>query len=270
MRRLVDTHAHLDRADFDADRAELLARARAAGVAAIVLPAIAPDGWDALLALAAAEPGIVPGLGLHPQAVPSLDPAQDEACLARLEALLRAHPKAVVGECGLDGPAAKLHPWGALERQARLLEAQLSLARRLHRPALLHVFRAHGEALRLLEASGPLPAGGVLHSFSGSAELVPRYARLGLHFSFTGPVTFPASTRVHAAACAVPEELLLLESDAPDQPPLERRGLRNEPANLTFVLHALARLRAVDPDALAAATTRNAVRLFGLAALELR
>lgn len=268
MLRLVDTHAHLDRPEFDADRAEVLARARAAGVGRIVLPAIAPEGWEALLALA--SDAIVPGLGLHPQALPSLDPAGDDAALARLQALLRAHPGAVVGECGLDGPAAKLHAWGALDRQARLLQAQLELARALHRPVLLHVFRAQGEALRLLEAFGPLPAGGVLHSYSGSAELVPRWAKLGLRFSFTGPVTFPASSRVHAAARAVPEELLLLETDAPDQPPLERRATRNEPANLPFVLQALARLRGVTPEALAVATTRNAARLFGLPAEEPR
>jgi TatD DNase family protein len=128
---------------------------------------------------------------------------------------------------------------------------------------LLHVFRCQGEALRVLERFGRLPAGGVLHSYSGSAELVKRWSRLDLHFSFTGPVTFERSRRVHEAARAVAPDRLLLESDAPDQPPCGHRGERNEPGFLPEVAQALAELLGEGAEELASRTTLNARRLFG-------
>jgi TatD DNase family protein len=301
---LVDTHCHLDQPVFDRDREEVLARAAAAGVGALVIPAIGPDRWEGLLALAdrgarggdsapagggaGATPGLADpedsppagrasavlsrprlavGLGVHPQLLPELDPAGDGERLDRLDRLLATGVAVAVGECGLDGPAAELSAWGSLERQSRLLEGQLELARAHRLPVLLHVFRAQEAAVRLLERFGPLPAGGVLHSYSGSHELVKRWRKRGLHFSFTGPVTYPHSTRVHAAVREVPEELLLVESDAPDQPPVRYRGERNEPAHLPHVVEALAGIRGVTPERVAEVTTENARRLFGLGEL---
>jgi len=260
---LVDTHCHLDRPEFDADREAAIARARAAGVAHVVVPAIGPDRWEDLLALVAGSGGFLScGLGIHPQEIPALDPADDDRAIRRLGELLEAGGAVAVGECGLDAPTAG-RPGGEMERQIRLLEAQLALARDLHLPVLLHVFRCQGEAVRVLERFGRLPAGGVLHSYSGSSELVKRWSRLDLCFSFTGPVTWAGSVRVHEAARAVPTDRLLLESDAPDQPPTTRRGMRNEPAWLPEVAQALARVRGEDPEELAARTTLNARRLFG-------
>lgn len=263
---LVDTHCHLDQPAFDRDRGEVLVRAAAAGVGTLVIPAIDPRRWDALLALAreARSPRLVVGLGVHPQLLPELDPAGDRAILDRLDQFLAVPGAVAVGECGLDGPSAERSAWGSFERQTRLLEGQLEVARAHRRPVLLHVFRAQEAAVRLLKRFGPLPAGGVLHSYSGGRELVRRWRKLGLHFSFTGPVTYTGSTRIHAAAREVPEELLLVESDAPDQPPVQHRGERNEPARLPLVIEALARLRGVTPDRIAELTARNAVRLFGL------
>lgn len=265
---LVDTHCHLDQPVFDRDRDEVLAQAAAAGVATVVVPAIGPDRWDGLLALAreAPAPRLLVGLGVHPQLLPELDPAGDGALLARLDRLLAAGGARAVGECGLDGPSAELSAWGSLERQGRLLEGQLELARAHRLPVLLHVFRAQEAAVRLLERFGPLPAGGVLHSYSGSHELVKRWRKLGFHFSFTGPVTYPGSTRIHAAAREVPDALLLVESDAPDQPPSRHRGERNEPARLPLVVEALAALRGETSARLGELTTANAHRLFGIGA----
>ncbi|WP_373048901.1 TatD family hydrolase [Vulgatibacter sp.] len=259
---LFDTHCHLDRPEFDADRDALLTRARAAGVGHVLVPAIGPAWWDGLLALVEQGGGHLScGLGIHPQEIPTLDPADDDRSIRRLGDLLEAGHAVAVGECGLDAPTAE--NGGSMERQVRLLEAQLGLARDLELPVILHVFRCQGEAVRVLERFGKLPAGGVLHSYSGSAELVKRWSRLDLHFSFTGPVTFERSRRIHEAARAVPADRLLLESDAPDQPPAGHRGERNEPAFLPEVARALAALRGEDAEELAARTTLNARRLFG-------
>lgn len=260
---LVDTHCHIDRPEFDLDRDEVLARARAAGVERVIVPAIGPGWWDGLLSIVEARADLLScGLGIHPQEIPALDPADDAKAIQRLGELLQAGRAVAVGECGLDAPTAA-QPGGGMERQVRLFEAQLGLARDLRLPVLLHVFRCQGEAVRVLERFGKLPAGGVLHSYSGSAELVKRWSRLDLHFSFTGPVTFERSRRIHEAARAVPPDRLLVESDAPDQPPSTRRGERNEPGFLPEVARALAVVRGEDAEELAARTTLNARRLFG-------
>jgi TatD DNase family protein len=259
---MIDTHCHLDGAAFDADRAEVLARARSAGVTELVVPAVGPDGWGPLAALAAASPGVHFGLGIHPQLVPELDPAHDDRLLADLEAALGRGGAIAVGECGLDGPS--VDAGAPLGRQLALLRGQLALARRFRLPAILHVLRAHDAALAVLREE-PLPAGGVLHSWSGSAEQVAPFAALGLHFSFAGPITYERARKPAAAARAVPPDRLLLETDAPDQTPRPLRG-RNEPSHLPLVAGALASAIGTTVEELDARTTRNARALFRLGA----
>jgi TatD DNase family protein len=257
---VIDTHCHLDGPAFDGDRPEVLARARAAGVTDVVVPAIGPDGWAALRALSAANPGVHFGLGVHPQLVPELDPRHDDRLLADLEAALARGGAVAVGECGLDGPAAEA---GApLDRQAALLRGQLGLARRFRLPVVLHVLRAHDAALRVLREE-PLLHGGVLHSWSGSADQVGPFAALGLHFSFAGPVTYERARKPAAAARAVPPDRLLVETDAPDQTPRPQRG-RNEPALLPLVVAAVAGAVGVGAEELGTRTAANARALFRL------
>ena len=258
---MIDSHCHLDGSAFDDDRAEVLARARAAGVTDLVVPAVEPGGWEALVALAGATPGVHAALGIHPQALPDLPPSEDDRHLADLEALLRRGGVVAVGECGLDGPTAAA---GApMDRQRAVLRGHLAIARRLGLPVILHSLRAHAEMRAELLRDG-LPSGGVLHSFSGSAEQVPELASLGLHFSFAGPVTFPEARRSVAAARAVPAGRLLAETDAPDQTPHPVRGSRNEPARLPLVVEGLARARGETPEAVGRLTAENARRLFRL------
>jgi len=259
---VIDTHCHLDRAEFDPDRDEALRRARAAGVTDVVVPAVGPDGWEALRALAAATPGIHFGLGIHPQLLPELAPEGDGARLVALEEALGRGGAVCVGECGLDGPSAEA---GApMDRQVAVLRGHLRLARRLLLPVSLHCLRAHDALLALL-AEEPLPAGGVLHSFSGSVDQVRAYARFGLHYAFAGPVTYERARKPLEAARAVPRERLLLETDAPDQTPRPRRG-RNEPAHLPLVAAAVAAAIGATADEVDALTTANARALFGLSA----
>jgi TatD DNase family protein len=259
---VIDTHCHLDKPEFDADREAVLARARAAGVEALVVPAIGPDSWAPLAAWSRAAAGVHIGLGVHPQLLPELDPHGDDRRLADLELALARGGAVGVGECGLDGPSVEA---GApLDRQVAVLRAQLGLARRHRLPVMLHCLRAHDALLALLREE-PLPAGGVLHSYSGSAEQVAPYAALGLHFAFAGPVTYERARRPLAAARAVPRDRLLLETDAPDQTPRPRRG-RNEPAFLPAIAEALAGAVGLTLGELDALTTANARRLFRLAA----
>jgi len=254
--RVIDTHCHLDVPAFDADRDEVLARAAAAGVTGIVVPAIRPRTWQALVALGRAHPVLRVALGIHPQIVPELGP--DEVLDA--DAIARAIEDAgacAVGECGLDGAT------GQRELQEQLLRAHIRAARATRRPLVLHVLRAHDAAPRILREERADEVGGVMHSYSGGAELVEVYRDLGMCFSFAGPVTYANARKPVEAARAVPGELLLAETDAPDQAPLAHRGGRSEPAYVVEVIAGLAAACGVSVEEMAARTKNNACRLFG-------
>lgn len=258
---MIDTHCHLDAPAFDADREAVLVRARAAGVTDLVVPAVDPGGWARLVAFGASHPGVHVALGIHPQALPGMAPADDDRHLADLESLLARGGAVAVGECGLDGPS--VGEGAPLDRQRAVLRGHLAIARKLGLPVLLHSLRAHEAMLEELTRDG-VPAGGVLHSFSGSAEQVPPFAALGLHFSFAGPVTYEGARKPVAAARAVAADRLLLETDAPDQSPHPRRGGRNEPAHLAFVLGAVALAVGTSPGEIDRLTSGNARRLLRL------
>jgi TatD DNase family protein len=250
---VIDTHCHLDVPAFDADRSEVLARARAAGVTGIVVPAIRPRTWPALVALGRAHGELRIALGIHPQVVPDLEPGErlDADAIARAVADAGA---CAVGECGLDGATGKR------ELQEQLLRAHVRAARAVGKPLVIHVLRAHDTAARILREERAFEVGGVMHSYSGGAELVAVYRDLGLHFSFAGPVTYPNARKPIEAARIIPDELLLAETDAPDQ---SSRGGRSEPAYVADVIAALATARRTPPEAIAALTTANARRVFG-------
>jgi TatD DNase family protein len=153
------------------------------------------------------------------------------------------------------------HRWATLERQVAVLRGHLRLAHKHALPVMLHCLRAHDALLGLL-AEEPLPAGGVLHSYSGSADQVRAYAAFGLHFSFAGPLTYERARKPVLAARAVPRDRLLIETDAPDQTPRPHRG-RNEPAFLAEIAAALAMALGTIAAEVDALTTENARRLFG-------
>jgi TatD DNase family protein len=259
---LIDTHCHLDLGAFDADRDATITRATAAGVTGMLVPAVRPRTWAALGALAAkhAAVGLRCAIGIHPQVVPELDEHEANATdidrlaerIAREAAALGA---VAIGECGLDGPT------GEMERQEAIFRAHVRAARATKLPLVIHVLKAHDAAPRILreEKAGP----GVLHSYSGGADLVGVYLDLGMMFSFAGPVTYANARRPVEAAKAIPAELLLAETDAPDQAPEGHRGGRSEPAFVAAVIAGLARARGVSTDEMTALTTENARRLFG-------
>jgi TatD DNase family protein len=252
---VIDTHCHLDLAAFDTDRDAVVARAAAAGVAGILVPAIRPRTWGALRILVGryAADGVRGAFGIHPQIVPELD-ADELAGDLTARLVEAARDACAIGECGLDG-ATPAH-----DLQEQIFRAHLRAARETGKPLVIHVLRAHDAAPRLLREEGPVT--GVLHSYSGGADLVPVYRDLGLAFSLAGPVTYPNARRPIAAARAIPDELLLAETDAPDQAPARHRGRRSEPAFVADVVAGLAAARVASAPDIAALTTANARRIF--------
>ncbi len=270
--RLFDAHCHLHDARLDPHRERALAQARAAGIEGFACCGAEEGDWDAVMALAVGAPDVVPSLGLHPWYVAGAEPGW----LDRLGRRLQAAPWVGQGEAGLDR-ARRGEGLATPEQQAAALLAQARLAVDLGRPLALHGVRAWGRILELLRPLGLHRAGYLLHSFSGSPELVEAFAALGARFSFSGTITRHRATRTHAAARAVPADRLLVETDAPDiLPILGSRALAdpelprdaggrplNLPVNLLVNLRALARVRDQGVEELAELSWRNAQELWG-------
>lgn len=245
--RFFDAHAHLDFEAFDADRDEVLERAAEAGVGAIVLPGVSPAQWErahALVRRGHSHVRLAMAVGHHPE---HLDPS---LALGSLEAQLvdaaERFGAVAIGECGLD---RRIETKVSLERQQAVLDAHLRAAKRTALPLVLHVVRRDGPLLDALRPYASLR--GMVHAFSGSAEMARSFAALGLHLSFGGALTRPNARRVREAAAATPPERVLLETDAPEQTPTGAPTGRNEPAYLPLVAAALER-----PEVDAAANAR--------------
>ena len=253
---LIDSHCHLDASEFDRDRGAVIARARAAGVLRQLVPAVSAAHWPKQRDICAGTEGLFPAYGLHPM---FLLEHRDEHLAELDDWIKREHPRAI-GECGLDFFV------DGLDRQAQqhFFDGQLSLAREHALPLIVHARRSVDAVIASVKRVGGVR--GVVHSFSGSAEQARQLAQLGFMIGLGGPVTYERANRLRKLAATVPIESLLLETDAPDQPDAGIRGQRNEPARLTNVLQVVADLRGEKADVVAAATSANAERLFGLPA----
>mgnify|MGYP001121503243 CR=1 FL=1 len=256
MAALIDTHCHLDVSEFDTDRGAVLARARAAGVVAQVIPGIHRAGWPFLLELCRAEPDLSPALGLHPV---YLDDHTDADVEALAVAVATARPVAI-GEIGLDWFVEQLDR----ERQQQLFERQLAIARAADLPVILHVRRAHDAVLATLKRARV--RGGIAHAYNGSLDQAWQYLDLGFRLGFGGMLTFERSTRLRRLARELPLDAIVLETDAPDLTVASHRGQRNSPEYLPECLAALAEVRGEDLDTIAARTTANARATLGLPA----
>jgi TatD DNase family protein len=252
---LFDSHCHLDAAEFDRDRDAVIARAQAAGVMRQLVPAVTASGWPKLRDICAGTAGLFPAYGLHPM---FLAEHRDQHLLQLRDWIERERPLAI-GECGLDFFIDGLDP----AAQQRFFHGQLELAREYALPLIVHARRSVDAVIAAIKRGGS-GVRGVVHSFSGSAEHARQLAQLDFMIGLGGPVTYDRANRLRKIAAGVPIEWLLLETDAPDQPDAGIRGQRNEPARLATVLQTIAELRDEDPAVIAAATTANAERLFGL------
>lgn len=250
---LTDTHCHLDLHHFDADRDEVLARARAAGVGRILIPGIDLAQSRQALALAEKHPELRVAVGVHPNDSQSFGPEAQ----ANLRELAR-HPKVdAIGEIGID-LYWKTVP---LEEQQRAFRAQLALAAELNKPVIIHDREAHLEVLSVLRDQAP-PAGVVLHAFSGDQALAAEAVALGFYLGVDGPLTYKKNDGLRAIFAAAPLDRILIETDAPYLTPQPKRGARNEPAYVRWVAEKLAEVRGLTLDEVTRATTENARRLF--------
>lgn len=251
--RLIDTHAHLALAQFDADREQAIARAAAAGVARLVEIGYDLPSSRAAVALAEAHPQIFAVVGVQPNHAHELA----EGWQAEVRALC-AHPKVIaVGEIGLDYHWMKAPP----EVQERIFRAQLALAREVGLPVVIHTREASDDTVRILaDAARGQPV--IMHSFSGDWAFATACLELGCMLSFSGPVTFAKAVELHEVARRAPLDRLLTETDSPYLAPHPYRGKRNEPAYVRLVAERLASLRGQPLEHVAAQVWANAERIF--------
>lgn len=260
--RLFDSHTHLQFSEFNADRDAALGRAREAGVVGLLVLGTDVASSEEAIALAEAEPTVLAAAGCHPHDAH----AMQSASLGRL-AELAQHPRvAAVGEIGLDF----YRNFSPHETQVDVFRRQLETAAQVAKPVAIHCRDAHEALFPLIEAwsrrlGGRLPDGrplGVMHYFSGDADLAQRYVELGLVVSIHCSVTYPKSQRLQAVAQRLPLDALVVETDSPYGPPQSRRGERNEPAYVSAAVANIAELRREPVERVAEATTENALRLF--------
>lgn len=281
MTSWIDTHCHLDAAEFAPDLAAVRARAAVNGVAHCVLPAVGVANFDAVRLLAH-EFSDSYALGIHPLLVPEAQDADLQALDSEL-ARRKSDPRLVaVGEIGLDFfvPALTISP--LRERQEHFYREQLLLARKHGLPLILHVRRSADKLLKHLRELAP-PGGwsGIAHAFNGSEQQAMEFIKLGFKLGFGGALTFEPARQLRRLAAELPLEALVMETDSPDMPPQwiyttagqRAAGVaqgRNEPGELPRIAQQVASLRGISPEALALATSANALqalpRLKGLIA----
>lgn len=257
----VDSHAHIDGEEFDADRDEVVARARAAGVRAILNVGTGdPQSGSIERAVRVAETygDVFAAVGVHPHDARLFD----ERAAGRLEGLIKQHPRVIAwGEIGLDYH----YDNSPREAQREVFAWQLRLAREAGVPVIIHSRSADEETVEILRAEyGGAPAGGIMHCFGGGMEMAERVLELGFMISFAGNVTFKKAEPLRDVARRVPLERLLIETDCPFLAPVPLRGRRNEPAFVVETARFLAGLYRIDVSELGHRTATNFARFFGL------
>lgn len=254
MVSFIDAHCHLQDERIRGDLRSLMAHAKDKGVCRLVCCGSGQDDWESVAAIKEQYPSqIIPSFGLHPWYIKDRSPKWLES----LEGFLKRLPSGV-GEIGLDHGLKDFDE----QDQREVFLAQLALARTYHRPVSIHCRRAWDVLLDVLTDFGPLDAGGVIHSYSGSAEMIPALQAYHLYFSFSCSITRSGHARGRRALQAVPRDRLLIETDSPDIPPAGSTGL-NEPSHLLLVAQTVSEVLGVNLEDIAALTTANATALFG-------
>lgn len=248
----VDTHCHLDAAEFDADRDDVARDAQAAAVSLVVVPAVERANFAAVASVCRQYSGCAPAYGIHPMYV-------ERACaedLAALRQTIEREQPVAVGEIGLD---RFIEPRDDALQEHYFVE-QLKIARDSGLPVLLHVRRAIDQVL--LQLRRVPVVGGIAHAFNGSRQQADEFIKLGFKLGFGGTLTYPRSTKIRELAATLPVESIVLETDAPDIPPAWQAGQRNSPTQLPRIAAELANLRQVSIETIAAITQANALAVL--------
>jgi len=261
---LVDTHCHLDSKFFDADRNEVVARARKTGVTRIIVPAIGFKNIPSVLNLAEQHEGVYGAVGVYPRYCASWQAPDVE----RLHQAAQHERVVAVGEIGLD------YSWNnkcPRETQRRAFADQLELAADLNLPVIIHNFQSYADCLQLVAVSSLAGSDrvGVLHHFTANYDTAQRAMELGLYLSFAGPITYQNAKKLPSLVAKLPLSRIVVETDAPCMPPHPHRGSqgrfsRNEPAYVQLVAESIAIAHQRGIEEVAKITTENAVRLFRL------
>jgi TatD DNase family protein len=253
----VDSHCHIDMPQFDADRAEVVTRARAAGVADMLIVGGVDAEAGHRRALAVAEAlGFPASAGIHPHEAK----LASEAVYDELRGWAAAKRIVAIGEIGLDFH----YDHSPRDTQREVLRRQIRLARETSLPIIIHTREADDETADILEQERAGEVAGVIHCFTGTPPLAERALALGFYVSFSGIVAFPRAADIQQVARAVPLDRLLIETDSPFLAPPPHRGKRNEPAFVADVARKVAELRGTTPDEIGAAALANFKRLFRL------
>jgi TatD DNase family protein len=249
----VDSHCHLDFPELASDLPSLLDAMRAARVTHALCISVDLGRWPAVHALARANDHLYATVGVHPDERDAEEPTVERL----LE--LAARPKVVaIGETGLDYYRRE----GDLDWQRERFRVHLRAARAAGKPLVIHTRNAAADTLVLMREEGAAEPGGVMHCFTETWEVARAALDMGFHISFSGIVSFRNAVELHEVARRVPLERMLIETDSPYLAPVPHRGKRNHPALVVHVAEAIARLRGIDVETVARATSANFFRLF--------
>ncbi len=255
---LIDTHCHLDAAEFDADRDVVASQARQAGVGVIVVPSVEPNNFQQVIDISAQHPQCCYALGMHPMYIDTASPSDIKALHALIRQQLSIENKLVaVGEIGLDFFVTKQNR----ETQEYFFAEQLKIANEFNLPVILHVRRAVDEILKYLRRYKV--SGGIAHAFNGSRQQAEVFIQLGFKLGFGGAMTYPRALNIRELAISLPLESIVLETDAPDIPPQWiGTKARNSPAELAKIAQVLADLRGMEVAQIIEITSKNAVQIL--------
>lgn len=253
---LIDTHAHLDVNRFDRDRDEVVKRAQEKGVEKIINVGFDGPSSERAVKLAEKYDIVYAAVGVHPHDAKKADDDTYEL----LYNLTKRDKVVALGEMGLDY-YRNLSP---RELQQEVFKTQISLAKEVDLPIVIHDRDAHGDTLKIIKQERASLVGGVLHCFSGSSEMALECIKMGFYISFAGPVTYPNARRLRKVVEDVPLERMLVETDCPWLSPEPQRGKRNEPAYVQYVAEKIAEIKNMPLEEVIRITTKNAKDVFRL------
>lgn len=263
--QFIDTHAHLDDPRFDPDRADVVKRAREAGLKTIISVGCwkSDTGFDPVAALLKEYDFLETALGVHPHDAKDFASRDPFKAIARLATELTAKGRSrvvAIGETGLDYH----YDNSPREVQKEVFAKHIRFARDLGLPLIIHTREAEDDTLDIMKAEGAHEVGGVFHCFSGSLRLAEEALKMGFYLSFTGVITYPNAQALREVVKAVPVENMLVETDCPYLPPAPERGKRNEPSFIVRTAEKIAEIKGLSLNDVARITTSNAEELFGL------